>query len=170
MITLHGFALSNYYNKVKLVLLEKGLPFTEQATPTRSTDPAVRAASPLGKIPFVTLADGRAAVMVLRPDDFDATGALAEETERLVDIPQVVGSVRAVALVTQQRDRGKHLTRISFRSKSPDPLTGEPAVDVAELAERFGGGGHARAAGAKVEAPLDEVLPRIEAALASAVA
>ena len=26
-ITLCGMALSNYYNKVKLVLLEKGLPF-----------------------------------------------------------------------------------------------------------------------------------------------
>ncbi|HKB52834.1 MAG TPA: glutathione S-transferase N-terminal domain-containing protein, partial [Ramlibacter sp.] len=28
MIQLHGFALSNYYNKVKLALLEKGVPFT----------------------------------------------------------------------------------------------------------------------------------------------
>ena len=27
VLRLHGFALSNYYNKVKLVLLEKGLPF-----------------------------------------------------------------------------------------------------------------------------------------------
>ncbi len=29
MITLCGIPLSNYYNKVKLVLLEKGIPFTE---------------------------------------------------------------------------------------------------------------------------------------------
>ena len=29
-LILGGFALSNYVNKVKLVLLEKGLPFTEE--------------------------------------------------------------------------------------------------------------------------------------------
>ena len=58
MITLCGMTLSNYYNKVKLVLLEKGLPFTEELVRTRSKDEAVLAASPLGKIPFVRLADG----------------------------------------------------------------------------------------------------------------
>lgn len=58
MITLHGATLSNYYNKVKLVLLEKNLPFTEQLQRTRSTDEAVLNATPLGKIPFVTI-DGR---------------------------------------------------------------------------------------------------------------
>ena len=30
MITLCGFAVSNYYNKVKMLLLEKGVPFTEE--------------------------------------------------------------------------------------------------------------------------------------------
>ena len=30
MITLSGFTLSNYYNKVKMVLIEKGMPFTEE--------------------------------------------------------------------------------------------------------------------------------------------
>ncbi|MEY3272826.1 MAG: hypothetical protein RLZZ341_1727, partial [Pseudomonadota bacterium] len=58
MITLCGMTLSNYYNKVKLVLLEKGVPFTEQLVGTRSKDDAVLAASPLGKIPFVRLPDG----------------------------------------------------------------------------------------------------------------
>ncbi|MBL8346575.1 MAG: glutathione S-transferase family protein [Rubrivivax sp.] len=58
MITLHGATLSNYYNKVKIVLLEKNLPFTEQLQRTRSTDEAVLNATPLGKIPFVTI-DGR---------------------------------------------------------------------------------------------------------------
>ena len=53
MITLCGIALSNYYSKVKLVLLEKGLPFTEEPVKTGSGDEAVLAASPLGKIPFI---------------------------------------------------------------------------------------------------------------------
>lgn len=58
MITLHGFAISNYYNKVKLALLEKGVPFAEQYCGTGSTDEAVLAASPLGKIPFVRCDQG----------------------------------------------------------------------------------------------------------------
>ncbi len=53
MITLHGMSLSNYYNKVKIVLLEKGVPFDEVATRTGSSDDAVLSASPLGKIPFI---------------------------------------------------------------------------------------------------------------------
>jgi glutathione S-transferase len=58
MITLCGGTVSNYYNKVKLVLLEKGLDFTEEPVRTRSTDEAVLAATPLGKIPFIRVAGG----------------------------------------------------------------------------------------------------------------
>lgn len=53
MITLCGITISNYYNKVKLALLEKGVPFTEEVCKTGSTDPAVLACSPLGKVPFI---------------------------------------------------------------------------------------------------------------------
>jgi glutathione S-transferase len=59
MLKLHGFAVSNYYNKVKLALLEKGLPFEEVLVGTKSKDEAVLAASPLAKIPFLTTEDGR---------------------------------------------------------------------------------------------------------------
>jgi glutathione S-transferase len=53
-ITLCGFALSNYYGKVKLVLLEKGLPFDEQyIAPGSAKTEDMLAASPLGKIPFL---------------------------------------------------------------------------------------------------------------------
>jgi len=58
MITLCGITLSNYYNKVKLILLEKGIPFTEERVPTGSRDEAVLAASPLGKVPFIRV-DGQ---------------------------------------------------------------------------------------------------------------
>lgn len=58
MITLCGFSLSNYYNKVKLVLLEKGIPFTEERVMTKSNDEAVLASSPLGKIPFIRTEQG----------------------------------------------------------------------------------------------------------------
>ena len=53
MLTLCGFSVSNYYNKVKLALLEKGIPFEESLVMTGSKDEAVLAISPLAKVPFL---------------------------------------------------------------------------------------------------------------------
>ena len=58
MITLCGMSLSNYYNKVKIVLLEKAIPFTEELQRTGSKDDTVLNATPLGKIPFIKV-DGQ---------------------------------------------------------------------------------------------------------------
>jgi glutathione S-transferase len=53
MIELHGLTLSNYYNKVKIALLEKGVPFSEHKLLTGSKDDAVLACTPLGKVPYI---------------------------------------------------------------------------------------------------------------------
>ncbi|MEK8030441.1 glutathione S-transferase [Ideonella sp. DXS29W] len=58
MITLCGFAVSNYYNKVKMVLLEKGIPFHEEYVATGPKDEATLNASPLGKVPFIRTPQG----------------------------------------------------------------------------------------------------------------
>ena len=50
MLTLCGFAASNYYNKVKLALLEKGVPFDEELVWVGEVDAT---ASPLGKVPYL---------------------------------------------------------------------------------------------------------------------
>ncbi len=52
MINLCGVDISNYYNKVKLILLEKDIPFTEENV-LPSQDEALLKRSPLGKIPFI---------------------------------------------------------------------------------------------------------------------
>ncbi len=113
------------------------------------------------------IAGGRAAIMRLTRQDFDETGALEEETERLIDVPQQVGSIRVVALLTEHvakdSDGETRLTKISFRSKP-----GPGAINVAELAGRFGGGGHARAAGAKLQAPLDQAAEQVIQAIEAA--
>lgn len=57
-IVLCGFPVSNYYNKVKIALLEKNVPFTEEKVMTKSTDEAVLACSPLAKIPFIRTPQG----------------------------------------------------------------------------------------------------------------
>jgi phosphoesterase RecJ-like protein len=109
------------------------------------------------------LSGGRLAVMVLRSSDFVETGAMLEETERFVDIPQMVSTVRVVALLVEPPVGGTSgsasdspAIRIGFRSK-PGPR----AVNVARLAQQFGGGGHAQAAGAKVTGALDQVVSRV---------
>ena len=55
MIQLCGFAASNYYNTVKLALLEKNGPFEEQLVWLGQTDPA---ATPLGKVPYIVTPQG----------------------------------------------------------------------------------------------------------------
>ncbi len=55
MLKLCGFAASNYYNKVKLALLEKGVPFEEVTAWVGETDTT---ASPLGKVPYLLTDDG----------------------------------------------------------------------------------------------------------------
>jgi phosphoesterase RecJ-like protein len=68
-----------------------------------------------------------------------------------------------VAILFKEASEG---TRISVRTKPG-------GVDATVLTGAFGGGGHARAAGATIAAPVDEARPRVlaEAArLAAAVA
>ncbi|HNO76901.1 MAG TPA: bifunctional oligoribonuclease/PAP phosphatase NrnA [Phycisphaerae bacterium] len=68
-----------------------------------------------------------------------------DDTGYVVNHPLSVASVRVSGLLV---DWGNGVTKCSFRSKG--------RVDVAKLAASFGGGGHVRAAGARIEAPLEK--------------
>ena len=58
-LKLCGFAGSNYHNKVKLALLEKGVAFEEELVWTGLRDnPALSERSPLGKVPFLETTEG----------------------------------------------------------------------------------------------------------------
>lgn len=61
MLVLHGFSSSNYYNLVKLALLEKELPFEERLVYSGASD-AYRAdyldKSPIGKVPCLETQEG----------------------------------------------------------------------------------------------------------------
>ncbi len=52
-IKLCGFSASNYYNKIKLQLLEKEVPFEEELVWVGTSDAALLQRSPLGKVPFL---------------------------------------------------------------------------------------------------------------------
>jgi len=57
MLKLGGFAVSNYYNKVKVALLEKGIPFEEVFSMTSQEENYLQR-SPMGKVPYLDI-DGQ---------------------------------------------------------------------------------------------------------------
>ena len=58
MIKLCGFRISNYHNKVRIALLEKGVPFEEDESVHGSQKPEYLAKSPMGKVPYLDV-DGQ---------------------------------------------------------------------------------------------------------------
>lgn len=57
MLSLHGYAVSNYFNSARQALMEKGLAF-EIVRVRSSREPAFLARSPMGKIPFLQTPHG----------------------------------------------------------------------------------------------------------------
>ena len=57
-LKLCGFSASNYYNKIKLQLMEKDIPFVEELVWTGHTDSLLVDRSPMGKVPFLDTPQG----------------------------------------------------------------------------------------------------------------
>lgn len=100
-------------------------------------------------------AGGRLAVMSLRLADFAAAGADKTMTEDLVNEAGRIAGVEATILLTEDVDG---VVRVNLRSRE--------RLDVAELARRFGGGGHARAAGCRLRGGWDAAVPPFVAEVA----
>jgi phosphoesterase RecJ-like protein len=95
-------------------------------------------------------AGGRLAVMCLRQADFEATGSDSSMTSELVNEATRLAGTEATLLFVEEPNR---TVRVNFRSKRE--------LDVSALATRFGGGGHPRAAGARLRGEWDTVVPRV---------
>lgn len=78
-------------------------------------------------------------------------GVGLEDTKDLVDVVRVLQGVK-VAVIFEDLDDGR--IRMSLRSK-------DPAISVAAIAGRFGGGGHAMAAGIRMRGPLEEARGQV---------
>jgi len=59
MLKLCGFHVSNYHNKVRLALLEKGVPFEEESNVHPSQKDDYVALSPMGKVPYLEVDGAR---------------------------------------------------------------------------------------------------------------
>ena len=90
--------------------------------------------------------DGRLAYSWITAEEFKNCGADYSETTDMVNLLLTTkGTVAAVAFMEHERG-----VRINFRSRE--------GVNVAEIARKFGGGGHVKAAGAFLEKSLAEVI------------
>jgi glutathione S-transferase len=94
-LTLCGFALSNYVNKVKLVLLEKGLPFEEERVAPGHKPADLLDASPLGKVPFLRTEHGSLCESIAIVEYLEA---LAPTPALLPADPWAAAKVRELAL------------------------------------------------------------------------
>jgi bifunctional oligoribonuclease and PAP phosphatase NrnA len=95
----------------------------------------------------------------LKQRDFARTGAASDDTEGLIDHIRDIEPV-VVACVFEEIE--PELTRISLRSKSGK-------VNVSDIAEQFGGGGHPAAAGARIPGKPLSVERRVLAAVKRAL-
>lgn len=95
--------------------------------------------------------DGTIAYSHLTHGDFLASGAKAEDIDDQVSIPLALRGVRMAMLFTEGE---KGVVRINLR--------GEGRTRVVELAQQFGGGGHAHAAGVRMKnRPIEEVITTV---------
>jgi phosphoesterase RecJ-like protein len=93
-------------------------------------------------------ADGRLAWSVVRDEDYEISGATKQMSEGLIDLLAQSESAEVAILF---KDLGDNV-RLSVRTR-------DGGVDATELTGVFGGGGHARAAGASVDRPYAEAEP-----------
>ena len=88
--------------------------------------------------------DGTYAAMHVSLQDFERTGAGYSDTENLINECHRIGTIKASALFVELED-GR--VRCSLRSRG--------AIEVNQIAARFGGGGHKMAAGTYLPGPLE---------------
>lgn len=119
---------------------------------------------PLGKVMLRTLAmntlevSGKIAFLHVSSEMFEETGTEKEHTEGLVSMARSIEGIEVAVFLRQDSALD---WKVSLRSKE--------YVDVARIAGRYGGGGHRRAAGCVISAPLDTVKRRLLSSIQEAM-
>ncbi|MEK4238035.1 DHH family phosphoesterase [Paenibacillus sp. FSL H7-0714] len=94
--------------------------------------------------------EGDIAWLYVTPEDMIECAAANEDLEGLVNYPR---NIRGVEVGILFKVIHEHAVKVSLRSAGK--------VDVADLAQTFGGGGHTRAAGARIEATLETAIAQV---------
>ena len=99
-------------------------------------------AAALARIEFHS--EGRIGMMILSRGMFEESGASGLDSEGFVDYPRYIDGVEVAVTI---REKDENVYKFSIRSNV--------WVNVAELASRFGGGGHVKAAGFTADGSLE---------------
>ena len=98
--------------------------------------------------------DGRVALLECYGDFLEKFGLTYDDVEELPNIPLNLEGVEVAVLVKDKDDTSR---RVSFRTKD--------VIDVSEVAQKFGGGGHKSAAACvisgDIEAKIQEIIDAI---------
>jgi bifunctional oligoribonuclease and PAP phosphatase NrnA len=138
--------------RVAAALLEAGAPLSEISRRLYRSKPDVQLRL-FGRV-LARLETDAAGVVVwstLRDADLAETGAIPAHSEGIIDL-LAQSEAAEVAILFKEAEDGR--TRLSVRTKPG-------GVDATVLTGAFGGGGHARAAGATIERPLDAAIPEV---------
>ena len=90
-------------------------------------------------------------ISTININEFNQMGATVDDVSSVV---QYLIQVEGVSVACFLYEKQKNLTKVSLRS--------EDEFDVSILARKFGGGGHAKAAGCTLRLPIDEAKMIIE--------
>ncbi|MEF2965166.1 bifunctional oligoribonuclease/PAP phosphatase NrnA [Paenibacillus sp. M1] len=94
--------------------------------------------------------DGKISWVSVDDEDMQAVGAIHEDLEGIVNYPRNIQGVEVGLLF---KVINENAVKVSMRSAGK--------VDVASVAQHFGGGGHVRAAGARIEGMLESIVPQV---------
>jgi phosphoesterase RecJ-like protein len=99
--------------------------------------------------------DGRLAWVFVDREMLKMTGTSREDTEGIVNFPRSIKGVEVAMLFREEEpgDNDRPRWKVSLRSNG--------GVNVSLIAERFGGGGHKRAAGCLIAGTLTDVKSRL---------
>jgi phosphoesterase RecJ-like protein len=101
---------------------------------------------------------GRLIYTWLSLSDFAACGAVPSDSEDIINMTLAVGGTEAAVILVEQRGGGY---KVSLRSRCQ--------LDCSAVAERFGGGGHKKAAGATLNEPLESACEKVLSAVREAM-
>ena len=105
--------------------------------------------------------DSRVAGIVLTAEAIAAVGE-PEDWGDMVELPRsLIGNEVAYVLREKRLADGTTVIKASLRSNPP--------YAIGQVAQQFGGGGHAQAAGATIPGKLDDIVPQIVAGLRAAL-
>ena len=137
---------------VSAALVEAGAPLSDISRRLYRTKPDTQLRL-FGRVldRLETSPDGLVIWSTLLLADLEATGAIPAHSEGIIDLLAQSESAEVSMMLKEQADG---TTRLSVRTKPG-------GVDSTVLTAAFGGGGHARAAGASIDAPLPEAIRRV---------